>query len=262
MKMKDWNGHEIPCAHSKGGVTVVSHPFDNLIRTDCNPWPPAEIVQKLYQSRQIRAFEEDNLTACTSGVGYYCDLQSIHSEDAITWSVFGTAARAPQPVLEAWLVDLFKLIDLPEVQTERAEVFLWRRIPHPDNLVPGGPEIDLGISTTNAIILGEAKWLSNVGATQGKEKDKDQIQLRGEYLKKYAEIIYPTRTQLAVLGISLFPDAMTDNTPEGIAFRCTTWEGICALSSHPFALEVQRYFNWKRGNTLMSSHRTKKKRSK
>ncbi len=54
--MKDWNQASIACAHSKGGVTVTAHPFDNLIRNGCSPWPPPEIVQKLYQSRQIRAF--------------------------------------------------------------------------------------------------------------------------------------------------------------------------------------------------------------
>lgn len=251
--MKDWNGNEIACAHSKGGVTVVAHPFDNLIRTGCHLWPPAEIVQKLYQSRQVRAFAGDDLTICTSGVGYYCDLQSIHSEDAITWSVFGTAARAPQPILQAWLADLFKLIDLPGVQTEDAEVFLWRRLPHPDNLVPGGPEIDVGISAANALILGEAKWQSGVGAAQGKEKDKDQMQLRGEFLKKYGPKLYPTRPQRVVVGISLFPDVFADTTPEGIAFRSTTWEDICSLPSHPLAPEVQRYFKWKRDNTRIAN---------
>ncbi len=148
------------CAHSKGGVIATSHPFDNVIRTGCSPWPPPEIVQKLYQSRHIRAFAGEDEKICRSGVGFYCDLQSIHSEDAITWSVFGTVGRASQLLLEAWLADLFRLLDLPGLRTKDAEIFLWRRVPHPDNLVPGGPEIDVGISTVNALILGEAKWQS------------------------------------------------------------------------------------------------------
>ena len=67
--MKDWNENEIACPHSKGGVTVVAHPFENLIRTGCHPWPPEEILQKLYKSRQVRAFTGDNLRICTSGLG-------------------------------------------------------------------------------------------------------------------------------------------------------------------------------------------------
>jgi hypothetical protein len=251
--MKDWNQNEIACAHSKGGVIVTAHPFDNLIRTGCAPWPPSEIVQKLYQSRQIRAFTGEDEVTCTSGLGFYCDLQSIHSEDAITWSVFGTAARAPLSELKAWLTDCLRLLDLPSVLTDDSEVFLWRRVPHPDTLVPGGPEIDVGISTSNALILVEAKWQSSVGAAQGKMRDKDQIQLRGEFLKNYGRLMFPTRSEFAVVGISLFDDAFTDTTPEGVAFRSITWESLCSLSSHPHADEVRRYLNWKKKHTRTAS---------
>jgi hypothetical protein len=85
-EMLDWNDRAIPVAHSKGGVKAVAHPFDNLVRTGISAWPPPEIVQKLYKSRQSRAFEGKDLEIATSGLGYYCDLQSLHSEDAITWS--------------------------------------------------------------------------------------------------------------------------------------------------------------------------------
>jgi hypothetical protein len=255
--MKDWNQNEIACAHSKGGVTVTAHPFHNLIRTGCTPWPPPEIVQKLYQSRQLRAFTGQDEATCTSGLGFYCDLQSIHSEDAITWSVFGTAARAPQPDLKGWLADLMRLLDLPGVRTDNPEVFLWRRVPHPDTLVPGGPEIDAGISTANALILVEAKWQSSVSAAQGKMRDKDQIQLRGELLSKYGSRLFPNRSEFAVVGISLFADAFTDTTPEGIAFRSTTWERVCSLSSHPHADEVRRYFDWKRNHTRTTNNGSK-----
>lgn len=254
--MKDWNQTEIACAHSKGGVTVTAHPFDNLIRTGCSPWPPPEIVQKLYQSRQIRAFTGEDKRVCMSGIGFYCDLQSIHSEDAITWSVFGTAARASQSDLKVWLSDLFRLIDMPGLQTDDAEVFLWRRVPHPDTLVPGGPEIDVGISTANALILGEAKWQSGVGAAQGKMRNKDQIQLRGEFLKELGPYLFPNRTAFVVLGISLFANAFKDTTPEGITFRSTTWESICSLTSHPHAKELGRYFKWKKEHTRMANRGT------
>ena len=249
MTIKDWNGNEIACARSKGGVVVTSHPFDNLIRTGCHPWPPPELVQKLYQSRQVRAFSGDDHKTCTSGLAYYCDLQSLHSEDAITWSVFGTASRASQSDLEAWLVDLFRLLDLPKVQTGDSEVFLWRRIPHPDTLVSGGPEIDVGITTANAVIFTEAKWRSGVGARQGKAKDKDQIQLRVEFLQKYGRTVYPGRSVFVVVGISLMPGAFENMTPDGVDFRSTTWEDICSLSSHPIVDEVQRYYQWKKRNT-------------
>jgi len=144
------------------------------------------------------------------------------------------------------------LLDLPGVRTEDAEIFLWRRIPHPDTLGPGGPEIDVGISTANALILVEAKWLSGVGDAQGKKKDKDQIQLRGEFLRKYASGLFPNRSQLAVVGIGLSRDAFADTKPDGVLFRSATWEAICSLTTHPLAEEVRRYFAWKMEHTRMT----------
>lgn len=252
MIINDWNGKNVSAAKSKGGVIVTAHPFSNLITTGCEPWPPPEIVQKLYQSRQIRAFSGDELRACQAGVGYYCDLQSLHSEDAITWSVFGTVAKAEQAKREAWITDFFNMIQLPDAQSKNVEIFLWRRVPHPDNLVPGGPEIDVGILTDNTLILGEAKWLSKTATGQGKEKNKDQIHLRGKYLKEYGTIFYRNCLHFVVLGIGLHKEAFVNTVPEGIIFRSITWEEICSLNSHPIADEVKRYFNWKKNNSKMT----------
>ncbi len=244
-------------AHSKGGVCVAAHPFDNLIRTGCDPWPAPEVVQKLYQSRQVHAFDDNQRAICESGLGYYCDLQSLHSEDAITWSVFGTAARAQRDILKSWLTDLFRLLNLPSASADHAEVILWRRIPHPDTLSVGGPEIDFGIITRNAVVLDEAKWRSGVGRSQGKQKDKDQIQLRGEFLKNYSQRLFPAASVRAVVGLSLFSDAFANPVPPGIRFLQTTWERVCSLPSHPCAAEVQRYFRWKKAHTKNADSRRK-----
>jgi hypothetical protein len=44
-------------------VPVVCDFTDNLIRDDRLPWPPPPVVQKLYASRQSRAFEGEELAA-------------------------------------------------------------------------------------------------------------------------------------------------------------------------------------------------------
>ena len=253
--MKDWNGKEIESARSKGGVQVVAHPFDNLISTGCSPWPTPEVLQKLYQSRQVRAFHSDQLTICKSGIGYYCDLQSLHSEDAITWSVFGTAAHAQKHQLQVWLADLLKLLDIAVASPMQANIFLWRRVPHPNTLVSGGPEIDVGIITEDSLILCEAKWKSEVGTTQGKKRDKDQIQLRGEFLKEYGKRLFPRASVLAVVGLGLLPKFFINTAPPDVLFRYTTLEDVCRLPSHPHADEVWRYFRWKKENTKMTNDR-------
>jgi len=243
--MKDWNSKNILSTKSTGGVFVVAHPFDNLISGNCVPWPPLEIVQKLYQSRQIRAFQGAQFAICTSGLGYYCDLQSLHSEDAITWSVFGTIAYSTLSKRENWVSQFFKLLNISDAVSTNAVIFLWRRIPHPDTLVAGGPEIDFGIITDNALILGEAKWQSGVGSGQGKKKNKDQIQLRGEFLKKYGKIIFPSQKVQAVVGVGLFKNTFNNTVPTGVSFLSTTWEDICSIQVHPHFDEIQRYYKWK-----------------
>jgi len=80
--------------------------------------------------------------------------------------------------------------------------------PAATHLVPEGPEIDVGITPSNTVILAEAKWLSGIGTAQGKAKDKDQIQLRGKFLAKYGASIFPDRPHKVVLGIGLRPNAL------------------------------------------------------
>ena len=73
MKLEEWNGGEIEAAWSRGGVVALARVRDGLI--DAAPWPPASIVQKLYQSRQARSFDIEELELLTRDFGYYSDLQ-------------------------------------------------------------------------------------------------------------------------------------------------------------------------------------------
>lgn len=247
--MQDWSGKEIITAQSNGGVNVVADPFNNLISTGIVPWPPSEIAQKLYQSRQIRAFSDDIKGVITQRLKYYSDLQSLHSEDAITWSVFGTVGHAHADIRNKWIADFLTVCGLsPTSNFRESEISLWRRIPHPDTLVSGGPEIDFEIITDDTIVLGESKWLSQVAASQGKMKNKDQIQLRVEFLRKYGRQIYCNARQFIVicLGLSPLPTSMSDyNDQADVKVVGTTWDKVVFILSHPLHDELKRYFDWK-----------------
>jgi hypothetical protein len=247
--MNNWNKQEINVAISQGGVIALSNPYDNLISTEIEPWPPSEIVQKLYQSRHAKAYVENQKEKSVEYLGYYSDLQSLHSEDAITWSVFGTAAHSPSEERNKFTSDFLRIMGVRSDQVKNSEIFLWRRIPHPDTLVSGGPEIDFGIFTGDVLLLGEAKWKSSVGASQGKYKDKNQIQLRVEFLNKYGKRIYPNVTQFIVVGLGLEND-VTENSTDGVV-ECvsSTWDDVCGLKSHPNHDELQKYLAWKKENT-------------
>ena len=94
---KDWNGREIETARSQGGVLLLADFSDNLLRDPALPWPPPAIVQKLYESRQGSRFVESVSRVVERRLGFYSDLQSINSEDAITWSYFGLlSTRQPR----------------------------------------------------------------------------------------------------------------------------------------------------------------------
>lgn len=89
---EDWNGQPVRSFRSKGGVLALADPFSGVVRGDVRPWPPAELIQKAYKSEHGSAFGHEPSLVEWSG-RYYCDLQSLHCEDALTWSVFGTLAR-------------------------------------------------------------------------------------------------------------------------------------------------------------------------
>lgn len=243
--MKNWNQQEVEIMTSKGGVIALANPYENLVTTGVIPWPPSEIVQKLYQSRQVRAFAKDQRGKLYKFNSYYSDLQSIHSEDAITWSVFGTVAHSPDGIRNQFIHDLFLSIGLEPKPIENSEIYLWRRIPHPDTLVSGGPEIDFGILAQDILLLGEAKWKSSIGASQGKNKDKNQIQLRVEFLQKYAPKLYPGVTRFVVLGVGLRNDVTGNYSDKAVKCIGVTWSDICCLASHPNHKELLKYLAWK-----------------
>jgi len=182
-----------------------------------NAWPTPEILQKLYQSNRVSAFAGEQLSIAKAGLGYYCDLQSLHSEDAITWSVFGTVSRFREEILSKWIDEFLSLSNLPDISSRGADIFL--------------------------------KWQSNVASSQGKNKDKDQIMLRGEFLLKYARRIFPKLSHHVVIGIGLSKESFRNTVPDGVLFRSVAWGGVCNLKSHPLYDEVQRYFQWKKQNT-------------
>ncbi|HUY34917.1 MAG TPA: hypothetical protein VMV69_19375 [Pirellulales bacterium] len=89
MPFVDWNYFNVTAVTSRGGVVALEDYAANLIRPLGIPWPSAPVIQKLFVSNQLNAFEPADHRTLTDRLGYYCNLQSIHSEDAITWSFFG-----------------------------------------------------------------------------------------------------------------------------------------------------------------------------
>jgi hypothetical protein len=251
-QIKNWRNEPIEIAMSAGGVRAVVNAWHNVISTGIRPWPVPELIQKIYQSRQVRAFSGAEHELATSTLGFYSDLQSIHSEDAITFSVFGPVIHASAAKREAFVGDLLRLIGVPGTEAN-AHIWLWRRLPHPDTLVPGGPEIDFGVQTDDVFLLGEAKWRSSVGAAQGVNRDKDQVTLRREFCEKYGRRLLPGVRHFVVLGVSwkggITADAHTEADGVGLYARDATWHQLSTIPSHPCKDELSSYLRWKIENS-------------
>lgn len=236
MKIKNWNNADIEIVESKGGVKATRNPYDNLIKTNILPWPPPEIIQKLYQSNHQNSFDN----SIVWDLGYYSDIQSLNSEDALTWSYFGTLAYADKKIKVEFLTKLLKFLKLNvDCSIKDVNISLWRRIPHPDTLVSGGPEIDFIISSENILLLGEAKWLSGISVNQGKKKDKDQIELREDFLNKFSHKIFPNLDIAKVLCLSFNPS----NHQSALNL---TWNDLIYAKIHPLSDELIRYYEWKK----------------
>jgi hypothetical protein len=154
----------------------------------------------------------------------------------MVWSVFGTIIYSSKIEQMNFVKSLFRLFKLNDI-INSCNIWLWRRIPHPDTLVSGGPEIDFGIQTDNALILGEAKWKSGVDKYQGKDKKKSQIQLREEFISKYVTKMYESSTQIEMCM------QVTLNKTD-ISVNNISWADIVELP-HPLKDEIKRYYDWK-----------------
>ena len=199
----DWNGNEVSLAESRVGRRAFIDPFAGLLRGGVKEGPPIEIIRKLSKSGHRSAFQGEDLDAVVEKLGYYCNLQSVNSEDAITWSVFGPLIYAPAKVRVEFCARLFQLIEAQLDPPQSAKLSLWHSVPHPETSEPGGPEFDFLIETPKVVVVGEAKWNSSLDVRQGMDKNKDQITIRKEFLEKHGRKTYPTVTTFVVLGVHL-----------------------------------------------------------
>jgi len=243
LTTNDWNEKTVDCMESKGGVTALQNPLENLIRTKIFPFPTPEIIQKLYKSERGNAFSETQKSSFTN---YYTDLQSLNSEDAITWSVFGVLNYHAEASRNKFVSDLLALAGINDAVCTRTCVWLWRRIPHPETLVSGGPELDFGIITDNTVVFGESKWNSSVSNNQGVSKRRNQMELRVDFLRKYGVDFFPYAKNKVVLLVSKGTDNSFDCLSDGVVdVKNIHWEDVCKIESHPLSDEVKRYYYWK-----------------
>jgi len=234
-------GDDCDAATSRGGVLAMQHIEDNLMRGSSVLWPPSCLVQNYYQSKQTSAFDAEEMALLAKPLGHYCDLQSVNSEDAITWSFFGTLLSETEGARAGVLNWIASRFHLP-ANNEHCEISLFRRIPHPQNLSPGGPELDVVLHGDKLVVFVEAKWRAKEGAGQGVLGTSTQLELRHEFFAKLGHIYCGKK--LAVVGLT--PDANPFQIdPNAVQTHMLTWERLSECDDHPLIDEFMRYLRWK-----------------
>jgi hypothetical protein len=243
------SGKTMHLAESKSGVRVTRSPIENVVLHDDRLLPPPELLQKFYKSVHFIGRTPEDEQLAREGLGYYCDIQSLNSEDAVTWSFFGTIAYMSMPDRNTIGRALFKRLGLPDTG-DKILVWLWRRLPHPEKTESiGGPEIDFGLMSAESLVLGEAKWNSPVGMGQGLNKDRSQLDLRLAYCEKLAPHALPSVRHRIILGVGRKADVLTETSQSNYAeVRNISWKELVSLFPRRLASELELYLEWREKN--------------
>jgi len=174
---------------SKGNSKAFIDLLDNLLIPQGAIIPPVEILSKIVESKHLKDFNEENHNVLKGKKGYYSDLQSINSEDAITWSFFGYISKSSNTMRLKFFNEFLRKIGFQE--DSYCEIKLWQRLPHPETFGSGGPEIDVLLIGKKYFIIVECKWKSTFGKYQGINKNQDQMEIRQKWIDNIGKKIYP-----------------------------------------------------------------------
>lgn len=250
--IENWNGEPVAVRRSRGGVLTFERWEDNVLGTP--PWPDPLLGQvRGYVARRGHFADADAEALAEHLDGRISKFQSVNSEDAVTYSWFGTLAAAPADTRRAavqWLYDRAGISAAANAPT----IDQWARVFHPN--APGstrGPELDARIDDPHAaLVYVEAKWNAGLGTGKGRTTDvpDDQVVLRRDSLRGDPGLKRDERA-FAVLGISGHkPDLAKWHESESelreVSVAWLTWDELAQCPEHPLADEFGRYIAWKR----------------
>jgi hypothetical protein len=222
-----------------------------------NPGDP--IIRKANAERGcVTDFPPEDRGLLTAQLGHYSRVQSVNSEDTVTWSAFG--AQSLDPWLPMMLASKLGLDDIPRTWSAR----FWERQPHPDTgLTIHGPESEITLSTPGWCIEIESKWRSDLDGHQGSARTRSQLEMRSHTARRNA-----SNGQSAVLivapGPSLYPPARKATSvfrkyfdvdgdeymPQACAreldAHIVTWESLAEILEQQTGYEhVGSYLRWR-----------------
>lgn len=253
--VEDWNGNELGVCHSRASaVPYVTSWRRNVIAPPGGQWPAWLEKQVTGYTARADWFDDADAQVLSAELGRISKFQSLNSEDAVTWSWFGTLALAEPKERAAALQWLLNKVGLAAEVTPEAMIDQWSRVHHPNvPESPRGPEIDARVSDTNLLMYVEAKWHAELGSGRGAQEGKrdDQVVLRRESIT-HDPALAEHPGQRLVLGVSnhrqdvsAYARGAEASAGRQIEVRWMTWQDLTQCGAHPHADEFKRYLDWK-----------------
>jgi len=202
-------------------------------------------------------FDPEALSVLQEANGRCCFLQSMKSEDTVTWAAFGSCV--PDEVLTSIVDEAFG----SSPRSGGWQRFLWKRFVHPQTgRSQNGPEPDVVLFQPQSSYVVEAKWLSDLDDRQGRDGTLGQLALRATIARRES----PDSTRRGVLVIApsaaRYPYARSGTFAEYFAVdgneyapkdraadveaRARTWERIIdVIERHLGRVEVVDYLRWR-----------------
>lgn len=227
---------------SKGGTTKAYKSLkDNILLPNNCKYPPLEITSKIVESQHSGVFTIADLEELQAEFGFYTDLQSDNSEDAVTWSYFGYLSKMNSDVRLDFLnslVDHLNKMQEEKIENQNeCEIKLWHRFAHPQKpSSSNGPELDALIFGNSVMLLIECKWNAKIGKGQGINNDLDQLEIRKQWIEKLGEKMFPSIKKKILLVVR------EKNKHKYLSdeYLVITWEELSNLNI-PHQSEFQKY---------------------
>jgi hypothetical protein len=173
--MIGWDGRTVGVCSSRGASAVpyVLDWEDNVLPPpDGQEWPASLLRQvRAYVARRSW-FSDGDADALAAKLGVISKVQSLNSEDAVTWSWFGTLALADPQARRRALQRLYDQIGLERRASAGIRIAQSPRVVHPNAPEsPHGPELDARIDDPGvALVYVEAKWGGGARHWQRRER--------------------------------------------------------------------------------------------
>lgn len=246
-RLEDWNGKPIAVERSGGGTLLVCDPFEALVRPKSGPWPPSALVMMIGEGESGRYPFPDELRTNVSGrFGHHCALSSINSEDAITWSWFGTLMFAPESQRAAFLNWLGDRIGLPWAGTVGARSICGEE----SRILTSQGVMDRSwtsfLMATSALPSLKRNGCLPRGQVAARTGGSGKCTFGSASSSSGATRCNGERGKL-VLGVVLARQLAADHGPDAdqVVVRSVTWQDLTEYEEHPNGDEFGRSYRWK-----------------